>query len=99
MPFPHWMALGLSCVYSLCLPGYAEILKLPDQAPEIVQISNAPTRGMTKRQVRSTYGEPLNQNSAVGNPPIAGWEYTNYTVYFEGDYVLHTVVRQQNKRN
>ncbi|MEN8128834.1 MAG: hypothetical protein ABFS45_01285 [Pseudomonadota bacterium] len=95
MPFFHWMALGLSCAYFLCLPGYAEVLNLPDQDPAVVQMSDAPTRGMTKKQVRSTYGEPLNQNSAVGNPPIARWEYANYTVYFEDDYVLHTVVRHQ----
>lgn len=93
------MALGLSCAYFLCSPGYADVLKQPDQDAEVVQMSDAPTRGMARRQVRSQYGEPLNQNSAVGNPPISRWEYANYTVYFEGDYVLHTVARHQSKKN
>ncbi len=56
MPFSHWMALGLSCAYFLCLPGYADVLKQPEQDPEVVQMSDAPTRGMARKQVRSQYG-------------------------------------------
>jgi hypothetical protein len=30
---------------------------------------------------------------AVGEPPISRWEYTGYTVYFEHDLVLHSVIQ------
>jgi outer membrane protein assembly factor BamE (lipoprotein component of BamABCDE complex) len=50
-----------------------------------------PARGMTMNQVTSKFGAPVNKVAAVGNPPISRWDYTGFVVYFERDYVIHTV--------
>jgi hypothetical protein len=51
-----------------------------------------PSRGMTMSQVASKFGAPSTKAAAVGNPPISRWEYPGFVVYFERDYVIHTVV-------
>ncbi len=55
---------------------------------------NMPARGMTMDRVRSAFGQPAGQRSAVGDPPITRWEYDGFVVYFEYQYVLHTVVKR-----
>lgn len=51
-----------------------------------------PARGMTMGQVASKFGEPVTKVPGVGQPPISRWEYAGFVVYFERDYVIHTVV-------
>ena len=51
-----------------------------------------PAKGMSKAQVESKYGEPLEKSAAVGNPPITTWTYAEFYVYFEYDHVIHSVV-------
>jgi hypothetical protein len=53
-----------------------------------------PVRGMTMDNVRASYGEPARRQGAVGDPPITRWEYDGFVVYFEYQYVLHTVVKR-----
>ncbi|MEO0421641.1 MAG: hypothetical protein AAF184_04860 [Pseudomonadota bacterium] len=53
-----------------------------------------PVRGMTMDRVRNSFGQPSGQRSAVGDPPITRWEYDGFVVYFEYQYVLHTVVKR-----
>ncbi len=50
-----------------------------------------PTRGMTMNKVESRFGAPDRRVPAVGDPPIARWEYPGFIVYFEYDKVLHAV--------
>jgi|GEM_PF-487458 len=56
-----------------------------------VQAENLPHRGMTKVQVNSQFGEPETKTSAVGQPPISRWHYSNYSVYFEYNHVIQSV--------
>jgi hypothetical protein len=51
-----------------------------------------PTRGMTMTQVAARFGAPESKLPAVGKPPISRWEYPGFVVYFENDYVIHSVV-------
>ena len=51
-----------------------------------------PDNGQSKSEVESRYGEPVKKHDAVGNPPITRWEYDRYSVYFEYDRVLFTVL-------
>ena len=50
-----------------------------------------PARGATKAQIEALYGQPDSRNGPTGDPPIYYWEYPDFTVYFEGDYVIHAV--------
>ncbi len=68
----------------------AEVLKLGGQV-EVVKPADAPRRGMTKAMVEKRFGKPAKKNPAIGKPPISSWEYPGYTVYFEGNHVIHTV--------
>lgn len=54
-----------------------------------------PVRGLTMNEVIDAYGAPLKRLPAVGTPPIIRWIYPNYTVYFEDQYVIHSVVHHK----
>lgn len=54
-----------------------------------------PSRGMTMDQVLQKFGEPQQKIPAVGNPPITRWVYEKFTVYFEHQYTLHSVVHHK----
>ena len=53
---------------------------------------STPARGMTMDQVATKFGAPVTKVPAVGKPPISRWEYPGFVVYFEADYVIHSVV-------
>lgn len=51
-----------------------------------------PSRGMTMEQVKARFGEPAVEHPRVGEPPITRWDYDQYSVFFEHQYVLTSVV-------
>ena len=53
-----------------------------------------PTNGMSKDVVQARFGEPADKLAAVGDPPITRWNYDNWSVYFEYDLVLFTVLHK-----
>lgn len=55
------------------------------------QSPGRPTRGMSMEKVEATFGAPTNRTAPVGEPPITRWEYPGFTVYFEHQFVIHTV--------
>lgn len=55
-----------------------------------------PESGATMETVESQFGAPNERRPAVGEPPIARWQYEDFVVYFEHDRVIHAVVRRQD---
>jgi len=53
---------------------------------------DVPSNGMTMNEVESRYGQPNTRGPAVGNPPITRWVYDRWSVFFEYDVVLYTVL-------
>jgi len=53
-----------------------------------------PQNGASMAEVRSKYGEPATAAPAVGDPPITRWDYDRWSVYFEHDLVLFTVLHK-----
>ena len=51
-----------------------------------------PKNGQNKATVEAKFGTPVQKNPAVGDPPISSWKYDGYSVYFEYDLVLFTVL-------
>jgi hypothetical protein len=51
-----------------------------------------PQNGQDKATVEAKFGTPLQKLPAVGDPPISSWKYDQYSVYFEHDLVLFTVL-------
>jgi len=64
-------------------------MKSIGDVPSGVQI---PQRAVTMDQVKMQFGEPLDAKPAVGEPPITRWDYGNFTVYFEYNRVIESVV-------
>ncbi len=79
-------------------PAHAEVLLLK-QAIEQEPVNGPggiprPTRGLTMKQVRQRFGEPVKELPWVGDPPITRWVYDRFTVYFEGRHVINSVVNR-----
>jgi len=53
-----------------------------------------PTNGMTTAEVEGKFGTPSKKHAPVGDPPITQWEYEGWSVYFEYDRVLFTVLHK-----
>jgi outer membrane protein assembly factor BamE (lipoprotein component of BamABCDE complex) len=54
-----------------------------------------PQKGMTQADVIASFGEPQARKPASGEPPISRWTYPDFSVYFESDVVIHSVVTHQ----
>ena len=80
----------------LCLAtgpqALAETLIIEGLEQGSTSATQRPSRGMSMDKVAATWGQPATRNSAVGDPPIARWEYSDFVVYFEHQYVIHAVV-------
>ena len=53
-----------------------------------------PTNGQSMQTVRARFGDPRQELPQVGDPPITRWVYDGYTVYFEFDKVITSVVHR-----
>ena len=51
-----------------------------------------PTNGYSKADIEAKFGAPAKKHAAVGDPPISRWDYGSYSVYFEYDLVLFSVL-------
>lgn len=69
---------------------YADVL-LIDEVRQADSM-NLPKNGQHKAEVEAKFGTPQKQHPAVGDPPISSWDYATYSVYFEHDLVLYTVL-------
>jgi len=95
MRFKHFTSLLVSAAAALALsgPSFADELQVPNPAAS----SDKPASGMSMEKVEAKYGAPTRRIPAVGGasaaqPPITRWEYPGFTVYFENNHVVHTVV-------
>ncbi len=83
MRLSKWFSALLLCVPFLATSAFADY----------------PKRGMTMNVVKAQYGEPQSARKSTGKvkkqwPRITAWNYGSFTVYFERNIVLHTVVRK-----
>jgi hypothetical protein len=69
----------------------AQILEMTP-APAARVPGTLPDRGQSMAAVEARFGAPASRSAAVGQPPITRWSYPNFTVYFEYDHVVHTVM-------
>jgi len=51
-----------------------------------------PSRGSTMAAVEARFGAPATKHAAVGDPPITRWDYSGFSVFFEHNLVLHSVI-------
>lgn len=73
--------------------GAAEVITIPiGQQGSAGGAIERPERGMSAAGVRTRFGAPQAISAPVGEPPISQWRYEGFTVYFEGETVVHSVL-------
>ena len=97
-PSRVWLLLFCSALsFSAFSPISADVLLIDNvyQAPaNNSQGIPRPVRGMAMKDVENQFGSPVGKNTRVGTPPITRWEYDKFSVYFEHNHVLHSVVHR-----
>jgi hypothetical protein len=85
------------CGCALASAALAETLVVD----EAVQVRDSqldrPKRGLTMEQVEKQFGAPATRHPTVGGssqaqPPITRWDYNGFSVVFERDRVIDSVV-------
>jgi len=92
--FAHsWIAL-VCLIGASSLPGTAAAESVAVPAGQQADRSSVdiPQSGMKQSSVENHYGNPNSRRGPVGDPPITVWSYNGFTVYFEYDRVIHTVI-------
>jgi hypothetical protein len=72
---------------------YADVLPMPI-SNNVSESADIPELGIDMQRVEAQYGEPSQRLEAVGEPPITRWIYPTFTVFFEHDKVLHSVIHR-----
>nr|WP_018861353.1 MULTISPECIES: hypothetical protein [unclassified Thioalkalivibrio] len=72
--------------------AHAEILRGTGGDFQVQTREGLPSRGQNQSGVRNQHGEPNQRHPTVGDPPITRWDYEDFSVVFEGEYVLHSIV-------
>ncbi len=70
----------------------AQVLKTPTSDAQVVINSDMPHRGLTKNEVETRFGQPTDKQGPVGDPAIYRWNYGSYSVFFENNHVIHSVL-------
>jgi hypothetical protein len=87
----------LACLLAPAGAAVAETLVMNDQVQVAASDVQRPQRGATMKAVEQKFGAPAERHAAVGGasgaqPPITRWDYPHFSVFFEKDKVVHTVV-------
>jgi len=69
---------------------YADVLLIEEVRQS--ERMDLPVNGQDKATVEAKFGTPIQKQPTVGDPPISSWKYDTYSVYFEHDLVLFTVL-------
>lgn len=91
------VATGALALMTVMAPAaQADVLSTGDRAQQS-RVAVLPSRGQTMAQVEQRMGTPLSRLSPAGgdsavHPVINRWQYQGFTVYFERDRVLHSVM-------
>ncbi|MEZ5540612.1 MAG: hypothetical protein R3F42_01060 [Pseudomonadota bacterium] len=93
------LLLTLALPLTLCGPVAADTLLMESigSAPSIP----TPRSGLNMASVRAQFGEPVIEQPTVSvnggplQPPITRWDYDGFSVIFERDLVVHSVVHRQ----
>lgn len=79
---------------ALCLTVQAENIRIPLGQQGQDQLS-IPSRGDSKSLVLDRFGLADEERPPVGHPPITRWDYRYFSVYFESDRVINSVLHHQ----
>jgi len=78
----------------LCSSTLAQTLEIP-LGQQGDAVAGLPQLGESKRSVLERFGLADEEHPAVGQPPITRWDYRSFSVYFEYDHVINSVLHHQ----
>ncbi|HEX4387167.1 MAG TPA: hypothetical protein VH109_00925 [Steroidobacteraceae bacterium] len=89
------VALLLGC--ALAGSAAAETVVVNDQVQVRESQTDMPKRGVTMDDVEKRFGAPVTRHPTVGGasaqqPPITRWDYSGFSVVFEGNHVVDSVL-------
>ena len=95
---PKKLRYVLPLCLTLAIPAVslAQMEQAMPQQRESASVGSMPSRGMTMDQVIQYFGQPIRRYEPVGKPPISRWQYDGMLVYFENEYVIHSVAIDDN---
>ena len=85
------------CGCALASAAVAETLVVNDAVQVRESQLERPKRGLTMNEVEKHFGAPATRHPTVGGaspqqPPITRWDYNGFSVVFERDRVIDSVV-------
>lgn len=88
------IAIALCCGHA----AHADVLNLPSQRDASSSTVTLPQRGEHMSAVQAQFGTPAKRFAPVGggkpqHPPITRWDYANFSVFFEREWVIDAVVK------
>jgi hypothetical protein len=88
---------ALVCGCALASAAVAETIVVNDEVQVRDSQLERPKRGLTMDEVEKRFGAPATRHAAVGGssqqqPPITRWDYSGFSVFFEHDRVIDSVV-------
>jgi hypothetical protein len=88
---------ALLCGCAVAGTALADTVVVNDQVQVRETQTERPKRGVTMADVEKHFGAPVTRHPAVGGgnahqPPITRWDYNGFSVFFESDRVIHSVV-------
>lgn len=54
-----------------------------------------PNNGLSMAEVERRHGAPIERRGPVGDPPITRWAYDGFSVYFEHQLVIESVLHNE----
>lgn len=78
----------------LPLPTLAETIEIP-VGQQGDAVAGLPQLGESKRSVLERFGLADEEHPPVGQPPITRWDYRTFSIYFEYDHVVNSVLHHQ----
>jgi hypothetical protein len=87
---------ALLCGCAVAGSALADTIVVNDQVQVRESQTERPKRGLTMSEVEKHFGAPVTRHPTVGGngarqPPITRWDYNGFSVFFEGDRVIHAV--------
>lgn len=94
--FPLYIAASALACIGFTATSHAEDIAVPigQQQDNGVQV---PGKSWTQEKVEKNFGAPQSRRGPVGEPAIYVWNYGAFSVYFENDRVIHSVVHYIDK--
>jgi len=87
--------VGMAALALGAMSSVARADRVAIEAPTLGSSLERPPRGMDMTTVEQKFGAPDTRSRPVGNPPITRWFYSAFTVYFERNRVIHTVIARR----